>query len=198
MRLSIIAFLLLSYAFDIVAQAIRLDKEVELMPMNVYAARNPRVDSKGLECGVLMVHSTIPELKFVGNVEGDISYESGIYYVYLRANTTRLDIVDQTGHKLQIRMPKIQSKHTYEATLYKSTERGTIVCASDPSGAVVTLISGKDRIELGRTPIKNLEVLEGIYDLEILKSGYERRVIRNIKVNPNKSTKLRTVKLKKI
>ena len=178
------------------AQSIRLEGDVRLIQNSVYASRNSRTDSKGRYCGVLLVHSTIPDLRFSGKVVGDVRYESGVYYVYLSSNASKLEIYDLAGSKLQIRLPKIGMKTTYEVTVYKSNERGSIECSSDPSGATVTLLIGEEKITVGKTPLKgNVEVLEGVYDIEFFKKGYETKILKKIRITPKKATKLGTVKL---
>ncbi len=178
------------------AQTLCIEKSVEILPTSIYASRNQRKDAKGLPCGVVIFHSTIDGLKFKGDVVGEVQYEAGVYYVYLPATTKKIEAVAPSGSTLKIDLPKIEAKTTYEATLYYVFPKGSLACASDPSGATVTLISGGERTNVGRTPLKgNNEVLVGIYDVEFSKQGYKSIVKRNVKVNAQKTTKLGTIKL---
>lgn len=198
MRL-ILALIIMMYSGMALSQTLRMGKSVEIVPHNIYASKNPRMDSNGQACGVLLIHSTLKDLKFYGQIEGDVKFEAGVYYIYLHQNSTKLTIKQSDGSKLNIKIPKIQSKTTYQATIFESEERGYLICSSDPSGANVTLISPKDRIEIGKTPLKgNVEILEGNYDIEISKKGFVPEIIKNIKIKSNKTTKIGTIKLKKL
>lgn len=180
------------------AQVLCIEKDVEVMPKNIYAARNQRKDAKGVPCGVVMFHSTIEGLKFKGQTVGEVAYDAGVYYVYLPGKCKKLEVVAPSGSVLKIGLPGIVSKTTYEATLYYVYPKGTLTCASDPSGAKVTLVSGSERVKLGKTPLKgNVEVVTGVYTVEVSKPGFQTVVKNNVKISEGKTTKLGTVKLTK-
>lgn len=197
MRVIIIVLFYFILSFEANAQSLSIDGNVETLVGNVYASRYSRTDAKGRFCGVLLVHSTIKNLEFSGDTIGDVKYKSGVYYVYLRPKTTKLNISDPDGASLRLELPKIQPKTTYEITIYKPEERGVLQCDSDPSGAMITLLFKDHRIELGRTPLRgsHAEVLTGIYNIEISKKGYSTRVIDNVKIKRDKTTKLGMIKL---
>ena len=198
MRKLVLLFIICMMAIDSTAQVLCLENQVELQTNNIYAARNPRKDSKGVPCGVLMLHSTIEGLTFEGSAVGDVQNDAGVYVIYLPQNTKKLGIVAPSGSVLKIDLPKIESKATYAATVYYEYEKGSFVCASDPSGASVTLISGNERTDLGKTPLKgNVDVLTGVYNVEVSKSGFQTVVKSNVKISSGKTTNLGTVKLSK-
>ncbi|MDE7350537.1 MAG: PEGA domain-containing protein [Muribaculaceae bacterium] len=199
MRRFVLLLIACMMAAGVMAQTLCIEKEVEILPHNISASRNQRKDSKGLPCGLLMLHSTIEGLTFKGQTVGDVAYESGVYYIYLPVNAKKLEAIAPSGSVLKIDLPKIESKTTYEATVYYMFPKGSIICSSDPSGATVTLISAKERTNIGRTPLKgNAEVLSGVYDVEFSKPGYRTVVKNNVKVNAGKTTKLGTIKLNKL
>lgn len=198
MKVFLLLILFVLNAAFINAQSLEFDKPAEILPHSIFAARNLRVDSKGKPCGVLMVHSTIEDLRFKGQIEGNVDYDSGIYYVYLHQGTTKLDIEDISGSITQIELPKIEPKTTYEITIFKGNNRGSLTCKSDPSGASVIAILPNDTIYLGRTPLKqNVKLLTGIYTIKVSKKGYKTKIIQNVNIKANKTTKLGTVKLKR-
>ncbi|MDE5850000.1 MAG: TonB family protein [Muribaculaceae bacterium] len=198
MRKLVLLFIICMMAIDSTAQVLCLENQVEVQTNNIYAARNPRKDAKGVPCGVLMLHSTIEGLTFKGSVVGDVQNDAGVYVIYLPQNTKKLEAVAPSGSVLKIDLPKIESKATYTATVYYEYEKGSLVCASDPSGASVTLISGSERTDLGKTPLKgNVEVLTGVYNVEVSKSGFQTVVKSNVKISSGKTTNLGTVKLTK-
>lgn len=197
--LYILMFLAVFGKTDIAAQKLVIENKVELLSTNIYASRNPRVDSEGQFCGVLMVHSTNDGLRFSGAIEGEVTREAGVYYVYLRPGTTTLSIIPPSGNQLDMKFEKITPKCTYQVTVYEDARRGRLVCASDPSGAVVTVISSNsDEKVVGNTPIKgNVELLAGVYTITITKKGYQPEVLKKVKISANKTKKLGTIKLKK-
>lgn len=199
MRRSVLLLMICILALPGIAQTLCLEGDVKVDPQNIYAARNPRKDAKGYPCGVLMLHSTIEGLEFNGQMVGDVAYEAGVYYIYLSQNAKKLEVIAPSGSVLKISLPKIETKVTYEATLYYQFPKGSLTCASDPSGATVTLISANERINLGRTPLKgNVEVLTGVYKVEISKPGFQSVIKQDVKINSGKTTKLGTIKLKKL
>lgn len=199
MRRIVLLFFVAIMALQGLAQTLCLEGDVQVDPQNIYAARNPRKDAKGYPCGVLMLHSTIEGLKFNGQMVGDVAYEAGVYYIYLPQNAKKLEVTAPSGSVLKVPLPKIETKVTYEATLFYQFPKGALACASDPSGATVTLISSNERINLGRTPLKgNVEVLTGVYKVEISKPGFQSVIKQNVKINSGKTTKLGTIKLKKL
>ena len=197
--LHILLFLAVFGKADVSAQKLVMDGKVELLPLNVYASRNPRTDSDGQFCGVLMVHSTNDRLQFAGAIEGEVTRNAGVYYVYLRPGTTKLSILSPAGSHLDVKLDKITPKCTYQVTVYEDTRRGLLVCTSDPSGAVVTVISSNgDEKVIGNTPIKgNAELMVGVYTITIAKKGFQTKTLNNVEIIANKTKKLGTIKLKK-
>lgn len=187
----------LSLTVGIYGQSLLIVEPVEFLPTQIYASRNPRQDAKGKFCGVLMIHSAIKNLKFQGCV-GDINYENGIYYVYLPAGMKKLNISDGYGNNLSIKLPVIAPKSTYQATIARTIEKGNLICKSDPSGAMVTLHSSDEDINLGQTPILgNVEIKEGTYTITLSKANFQTQKIKNVKIKKDKVTDLGTIKLKK-
>lgn len=181
------------------SQTLKSDGDVVKLPLNAYAAVHQRQDKSGKSCGILMVHSTIENLTFKGATVGVISRTGGIYYVYLRPNSQKLEIEDINGNQMKLNLPQIESKVAYEVTIYHSTSaRGYLKCRSEPSGATVRLISSKNSIPLGHTPIKgNVEISEGKYTLEIERPGFKIFRKENIKISAGKTTDIGLIKLKK-
>lgn len=184
---------------NLFAEALQIDKEVQFLPKNLTASTNPRKDSKGGMCGLLMVNSTIDGLKFDPKIAvGKVEYTNGTYYVYLPAGTKKLTVTDNSGSELKLSLPSIQPKATYQVTVFENDERGVLECQSDPSGANIVLVSGSERIDLGRTPIrKNASIRVGTYQVQVSKPGFESKTVDNVRIKAGKTTKLGTVKLKR-
>ena len=201
-NVSMIRFLLVIFFINLsilsFSQELVMVEPVENIPNQIYASRNPRQDNKGKYCGVLLIHSTINNLQFKGSVVGDVKNNYGIYYVYLTPGTKKIQISDGKGNDLNIKFEGIESKATYQATIARTFEKGTLICKSDPSGAVITLISSDEEINLGKTPIAgNIDVKAGSYKMTIQKDNYKSVNLDKVKIHPNKTTDLGTIKLKK-
>lgn len=184
---------------EVFAQALQIEKDVELMPKNLTASTNQRKDSKDQVCGLLLVNSTIDGLKFDPKTAvGNVKYENGTYHVYLSPGTKKLAVNDANGNKLILSLPGVQPKSTYTVTIFEADERGVLEIQSDPSGANVTLVSDAERIDLGTTPIrKNASIRVGSYNVTVSKKGFESKTVKNVKIKAGKTTKLGTVKLKR-
>lgn len=199
MKILKLAFFLI-FSFQIIcsnAQALKQMEKVELLPTNLHAAQNLRLDKNGEGCAVLFVHSTIPNLKFEGNIVGEIANESGTYYVYLMQGTSKLEI-NKANNKILLKFPKVGVKTVYQTTIEYANEYGSLEIFSDPSGASVELISNQDKISLGSTPIKgNVDIKTGNYTVILSKKGFESKTINNVKITADKITKLGTKKLKR-
>lgn len=195
MKYLLLAFSLLT-AFLSGAQQLEIEAQAELLPQSIYAARNTRQTPKGKFCGVLMVHSIVKGLRFEGATVGAISYEDGIYYVYLAPETSKLKVYNAVGNVINLTLPKIQPKATYQVTIFESEARGSLVCKSDPSGAQVTLISPSGEIDLGKTPLRgNIDILEGTYSIRVTKPGYKDKTVKNVRIRHGKKTSVGTIKL---
>lgn len=181
------------------AQQLEIETQAELLPKSIYAARNTRQTPKGKFCGVLMVHSIVKDLRFEGATVGPVAYQDGIYYVYLAPETSKLKVANAVGNTINLVLPKIQSKATYQVTIFESEVRGSLVCQSDPSGAQVTLLTPDGEIDLGRTPLRgNIDILEGTYSIRVTKPGYKDKTIKNVKIRNGKKNSLGTIKLSQL
>ncbi len=189
----------LFFALPLNAQQLEVESPAELIATSIYASRNPRKTPKGKFCGVLMVHSTIPNLRFEGNVVGDVAYQDGIYYVYVAPESSKLKVTNPAGNFLNLVLPKVQSKATYQVTVYEVESRGSLVCNSDPAGAHIVLITSGGEIDLGKTPIKgNVDILEGTYSIRASKIGFKEKIVKNVKIRGGKTTRLGTIKLSRL
>lgn len=196
--ITLLAIIGLSAPVGTFAQALQVAEDVESIPQNLYAARNPRTAANGKVCGVLFVHSTIGDLKFSGKVVGDVSNEASTYYVYLEPGTKKLEVYNSAGNKLIMKLPSVESKTTYQVTVSNVEERGSLSCASVPSGAIVEISLDNEQTSLGKTPIRgDIEIKSGTYTIVVSKPGYNEYVLNGVKIKPNKITNLGTIKLKK-
>ena len=83
--------ILLSFTLNILAQDIEV-KKFETMVKDQTATLNPRMDINGVPCGLVKVQFELEDLQFVGNVIGDVSNSSSVYWVYLSKGTKRVTI----------------------------------------------------------------------------------------------------------
>lgn len=179
------------------AQRIIAD-DVILQSSNLYASMYPRFDKKGKACAVLLLQSTLPNLRFYGDIVGDVERKQSTYYIYLKPGTNKLKVRAGEDSEVDIRFDKVQPKYTYEVRISETVDIGRVSLTSDPSGASVKLVSSEKSIDLGRTPIKGeMKILAGTYQLIISKPGY-LEITKKITIKPNLTTNLGTIKLKNI
>lgn len=179
-------------------QNICIEKDVELLPTNIYASKNLKVDENGNPCAVLFVQSSINDLNFEGDVVGDVVKDGTTYLVYVKGNTNKLRITHPQYFPVNIKFPVMQPKHTYEVIVGFKTGKGSLILKTDPSGADVSIQRGDEKINLGKSPLKgNLKIIEGTYELHISKQGY-MSTTKTIKIEKDKTKKLGTIKLKKL
>lgn len=173
------------------AQNLTVVKGVELLPTNVLAARNQRSDDSGTPGALILVNSTIPTLRFSGNVIGEVSYTNTVYSVYLKSRSNSLAITNGNGESIKVKFDKLESKRTYEMTVGLTEETGYLKCTTVPSGADITLTNGVETVNLGRTPIEsNVKVSVGTYNIIIKKKGYQDIVKDKVKIKKDEVTKL--------
>ena len=143
MRSFLLAILCLLYpAFSIHAQKLQVT-EMSALPSNLYARENPRTDTGGKFCALLIVDvAGINDLSFSGDIIGETTQTLGGYYVYLSTSTKSVTFVHPTLGQGSIDFDKagieLEEKCVYKVVLQKTKMRKAVLQVS-PSHAKVSI-----------------------------------------------------------
>jgi len=149
-------------------------------PTNLAARVHPRNDNNDETCGLIMVRTSIFNLKVLANtgVVGPVNFKDGDYWVYVSPGTRRISFYKQGFVRLDYDLPTpVKSGETYLLDLrYQRTDNssaatkmGFVVINSQPTGADVYI---NDSATGMQTPFQN-PYPEGYYRFKLKKPFYD-------------------------
>jgi len=169
-------------------------------PTNLAARVHPRSDNNDETCGLIMVRTSILNLKVLANtgVVGPVNFKDGDYWVYVSPGTRRISFYKQGFVRLDYDLPTpVKSGETYLLDLrYRRTDNssavnkmGFVVINSQPTGADVYI---NDSATGMQTPFQN-PYPEGYYRFKLKKPFYDDYP-GNFEIHGSKTSQV-TVKL---
>jgi len=149
-------------------------------PTNLAARVYQRKDNNDETCGLIMVRTSILNLKVLANtgVVGPVNFKDGDYWVYVSPGTRRISFYKQGFVRLDYDLPTpVKSGETYLLDLrYRRTDNssavnkmGFVVINSQPTGADVYI---NDSATGMQTPFQN-PYPEGYYRFKLKKPFYD-------------------------
>jgi len=147
---------------------------------NLAARVYQRKDNNDEACGLIMVRTSILNLKVLANtgVVGPVNFKDGDYWVYVSPGTRRISFYKEGFERLDYNLPvPVKPQETYILTLrYRSTHAeaaansmGFVVIKSTPPGADVYV---NDTVTGMQTPFQN-SYNEGYYRFTLKKPFYD-------------------------
>lgn len=161
------------------------ESELSLDALNLTASTHPRKDSKGNDCGLIIVESLVDSLSFEGAV-GNVIHNNAQYLVYVPKNTKSLKI-RKGNASLKIKFGAIESKQVFRTRIASSIDFGKVSIESTPVGADI-YVDGKF---VGNTPLKDYRISPGEHDVTISQKGYIAYK-RCINVKPRGNVKVKS------
>lgn len=159
------------------AQKLAVEK-MEMMPMDLSASTQPRLDKNGNPCALVKVQLATSGASFEGNVIGDAVFRKGEYWVYMSAGSYILNIKHSSFLPLFVNfrdydIKRVEGKTTYVLTLLmpqglvpEQTQKLTINYS--PANAMVIIDStphqGNGHLEV--------ELPVGSHNYQIVAVGY--------------------------
>lgn len=169
------------------AQKMVVNTIVELTT-DLYASTHSMPDGNGGSCAVLKVNiPSIKDVKFSGDIVGDVSYIPGEYHVYVPAGVKQIKFIHPTYGEGFIDFAdfgiQVQSKTTYRIIVTKTngekTNYGSLDITSNEDFADIIM----DGYYVGQTPLLLPKVLMGEHNLIIGKDDFKTKATS---VNVNK------------
>ena len=116
-KIILILFAVLCGAVGAVGQE-AVVKGFDAAPMDLSAQQYARQDRNGVKCALVKVQVIAADVRFQGNVMGDVRQEPGEYWVYMTDGTKFFKILSSSFLPLMYHFPEpLQSGVTYQLTL---------------------------------------------------------------------------------
>ena len=180
-RILFVLFGFITISMNLIAQGLTI-KELKEVPSGADAFHAP-FDENGSPCGLLKVRTMVRDLKFEGNVYGDVRNENNEYYVFLAKGSNNIVIKRSGIMPLIIKfsdygIDEISSKATYQMVLKEVSlhpKKNKVVIDVRPFQADVFI--NEYHIDNDNDGLYQLFLPKGDYIIKAEQNGYRPKVV---------------------
>lgn len=141
-----VLYIILFFPLQSFSQGLKV-KKMEMVMSDLSASINQRMDNDGIPCGLVKVLISNPEIKYEGNVVGEIDNKMNEYWVYLPKGTSGLVIKHPNLLPVKVRfsdygIEMVDSKTTYRLLINETPldiEKNGLIINIKPQNAILKI-----------------------------------------------------------